>query len=123
MFRPFGGCLFAFGGFDLWSVKMNEIKIPSETIKDLLPSYLDGLLSESVKAEVEKYLDLSEECRAYLEELKEKSNNERDKEESKEESFVYKAKKINYYAIGIIIGASIPVIALAAWIIFINLKY
>ncbi|MBP5600333.1 MAG: zf-HC2 domain-containing protein [Lachnospiraceae bacterium] len=102
---------------------MNEIKIPSETIKDLLPSYLDGLLSESVKAEVEKYLDLSEECKAYLNELKEKRNAEKDKEESKEESFVNKAKKINYYAIGIIIGASIPVIALAAWIIFINLKY
>ena len=123
MFRPFGGFLFAIVGFDLWSVKMNEIKIPSETIKDLLPYYLDGLLSESVKAEVEKYLDLSEECKAYLNELKEKRNAEKDKEESKEESFVYKAKKINYYAIGIIIGASIPVIALAAWIIFINLKY
>ena len=74
MFRPFGGCLFTIGSFDLWSVKMNDIKIPSETIKDLLPSYLDGLLSESVKAEVEKYLDLSEECKAYLNELKEKRN-------------------------------------------------
>ncbi|MBR5357339.1 MAG: zf-HC2 domain-containing protein [Lachnospiraceae bacterium] len=102
---------------------MNDIKLSCETIKDLLPSYIDGLLSESVKAEVEIHLEACEECRAYLEELKEKSNNERDKEESKEDSFVKKAKKINYYAIGIIIGASIPVIALAAWIIFINLKY
>lgn len=102
---------------------MNDIKISCETIKDLLPSYLDGLLTESVKAEVNKHLENCEECRVYLDKLKEKTKDEKAEEETKEESFVRKAKKINYYAIGIIIGALIPVIALAAWIIFINLKY
>ena len=102
---------------------MNDFKLSCEIIKDLLPSYLDGLLTESVKAEVNKHLEKCEECRAYLDKLKEKTKDEKAQEENKEENFVRKAKKINYYAIGIIIGALIPVIALAAWIIFINLKY
>lgn len=46
-------------------------QIPCEVIRDLLPSYVDGLVSDTTKQLIEQHLDECEECRKIYESMKE----------------------------------------------------
>ncbi|MBR1740912.1 MAG: DUF4825 domain-containing protein, partial [Lachnospiraceae bacterium] len=49
-------------------------KIPCDMIKDLFPSYLDGLTSEVSNQEIDAHLEECEDCRQVLEDMKEPKN-------------------------------------------------
>ena len=49
-------------------------KIPCDIIRDLFPSYLDGLTSETTNKEVDGHLEECEDCKAVLERMKEPKN-------------------------------------------------
>lgn len=49
---------------------MKMDKLPCEVVKDLLPTYLDGLASERTKALIEEHIESCGECRAELESMK-----------------------------------------------------
>lgn len=56
-----------------------------DVIKDLLPSYMDGLTSETSNAIIEEHLKECEECRKYLEAMQKEMVSERYVKRSKEE--------------------------------------
>ena len=60
-------------------------RIPCEIIRDLLPSYMDGLTSEESNQAVEEHLKECETCRAYFQAMKEAVASERYVEKSREE--------------------------------------
>ena len=47
------------------------MKITCDVIQDLMPSYIDGILSEDSKALVEEHMGTCQECRKMLEIMKE----------------------------------------------------
>lgn len=55
-----------------------------DIIRDLLPSYIDGLVSETSNAAIEEHLKECEECRKYLETMKKEMVSEQYVEKSKE---------------------------------------
>lgn len=91
---------------------MDKNNIACGIIKDLLPSYLDGLLSDDVKEAVERHIEECSSCRFALDKLKKEANEEMACRDEKEERFIKKARKINYYMVGFFIGLLIPVLAI-----------
>ncbi len=89
-----------------------ENNISCGIIKDLLSSYLDGLLSDDVKEAVERHIEECPSCKLALDELRKKATEEMAYRDEKEEKFIKKARKINYYMIGFFIGLLIPVLAI-----------
>ena len=51
------------------------MKITCDVIQDLMPSYIDGILSEDSKALVEEHMGTCQECRKMLEIMKEEQGN------------------------------------------------
>ena len=47
------------------------MKITCDVIQDLMPSYIDGILSEDSRALVEEHMGTCQECRKMLEIMKE----------------------------------------------------
>ena len=91
-------------------------KIACEIIEDLLPSYLDEVLSDSVKEAVESHLESCSGCRDRLEELRQQIGKEEQEQQKKGKQFLKKIKRRKYYLIGMLIGAAIPI---GAFIIFV----
>ena len=52
------------------------MKITCDVIQDLMPSYIDGILSEDSKALVEEHMGTCQECRKMLEIMKEEQGKE-----------------------------------------------
>ena len=91
-------------------------KIACEIIEDLLPSYLDEVLSDSVKEAVEIHLKSCSRCSERLEELRQQIGKEEQEQQKKGKQFLKKIKRRKYYLIGMLIGAAIPI---GAFIIFV----
>ena len=66
------------------------MKITCDVIQDLMPSYIDGILSEDSKALVEEHMGTCQECRKMLEIIKE----EQGKEQNQMRSSAATLKKI-----------------------------
>lgn len=66
------------------------MKITCDVIQDLMPSYIDGILSEDSKALVEEHMGTCQECRKMLEIMKE----EQGKEQNQMRLFAATLKKI-----------------------------
>ena len=66
------------------------MKITCDVIQDLMPSYIDGILSEDSKALVEEHMGTCQECRKMLEIMKE----EQGKEQNQMRSSAATLKKI-----------------------------
>lgn len=96
--------------------------IPCEIIEDLLPSYKDNLLSDSVNEAVISHLKSCNECSEKLKIL-ECQIVEADRERVHKESvFLSKIKKSKHYIIGLIIGASIPIGAMVLFILYLLIQ-
>ena len=75
------------------------MKITCDVIQDLMPSYIDGILSEDSRALVEEHMGTCQECRKMLEIMKEVLNNykntkiiENDNESSRNNCLVVQKK-------------------------------
>ena len=97
---------------------MEKNKVPCEIIEDLLPSYLDEILSDSVNEAVEIHLESCEACRKKLGQLKSELAEGQVQIEENDAAFVKGIKKYKHYVIGMAIGAGIPIAALLIFIIW-----
>lgn len=84
-------------------------------VRDLLPSYLDDLLSDSVKAEVKRHLESCRQCERQVGEILTDREEECLAERSRSGRFQKKLKSIRHYLIGLMIGTLFPFVALALW--------
>ena len=96
--------------------------IPCEIIEDLLPSYKDNLLSESVNEAVTCHLKHCPKCAAKLDALESRLMQDDMESSQKEVAFLNKIKKAKHYVIGIIIGASIPIGALILFLLYVQIR-
>lgn len=98
---------------------MDEKMISCGIIEDLIPSYVDEVLSENVKAAVENHLRECAKCRGLLEEYKTGLQSSQMESAKAEAVFVKKLKSARHYLIGMAIGAAIPIVALLGFILYI----
>ncbi|MCR5754272.1 MAG: zf-HC2 domain-containing protein [Acetatifactor sp.] len=90
-------------------------KITCGIVCDLLPSYLDGLLSESVKRKVEEHLEHCKKCRDVEQAIIDERERERLSEFNRGARFKEKLKSVKHYIIGLIIGFLFPFAVVALW--------
>lgn len=69
--------------------------LPCEVVRDLLPSYVDGLTSETTAAMVEAHLDACPDCRAALEAMRGPEAPQISAQDKKEVDFLKKNKRRN----------------------------
>lgn len=74
-------------------------KIQCEIVKDLLPSYVDGLVSEVTNEAVEKHIEACTECKRVLDSMRESSKTSVNKYDQKEIDFLKKTRRRNIGAI------------------------
>ncbi|MBO4456662.1 MAG: zf-HC2 domain-containing protein [Butyrivibrio sp.] len=94
-------------------------KIPCGIIKDLLPSYIDGILSESVNEAVKIHLEECASCRKKLEEHRQQNIDEELSSGKKGEQFIKRLKSAKHYFIGMAIGAAIPILLFLGFILYV----
>jgi len=80
-------------------------------VEDVLQSYLDGVLSKSVKEEVEMHLAGCEHCQKAMQSLLEEGERERLAELTRGKRFMQKLKSARHYLLGFVIGISLPFLA------------
>ena len=97
---------------------MEKNKLSCEIIKDLLPSYIDGILLDSVYEAVDEHLKDCSECREKLQQLQIELEENENLSKKKEAVFLKTIKRHKYYVIGMAIGASIPIILLIIFIVW-----
>jgi predicted anti-sigma-YlaC factor YlaD len=83
---------------------------------DLLPSYLDGVLSEQVRAKVEEHLDSCKKCRDVKQVIVDERERERLAELTKGQRFKEKLKSARHYIWGLAIGFLFPFAVVAVWL-------
>lgn len=88
-------------------------------IEDLIPSYVDEVLSDSVKEAVESHLKECPKCQEALSQYKFKLQNSQMESAKTEAAFVKKMKSAKHYLIGMAIGAAIPIVAFIGFIVYI----
>lgn len=102
-------------------------KIECEIIKDLLPNYVEDLVSDKTKQAVDEHVKTCKPCKEDLEMIqKEKAKQEREEREKQEEIEINHLKKYNKRLFISKIAASILVVViLVTWGVFLltNLKY
>ncbi len=89
-------------------------KIPCSVIRDLFPSYIEGLTGEETNKVIEEHLQECEECSRILEEMRAPQIKIRE-EDKKEVDFLKKNRKKNR---NIIIGSVVAALALAGFALF-----
>lgn len=92
-------------------------KIPCDMIKDLLPLYVDGLVSETTSKEVETHINECMECNNVLQSMKNLESSVTE-EEKKEIKFLRKNRKRNQMVIGVSVVCSIVLVALLGIIFY-----
>ena len=93
-------------------------KLKCEIIKDLLPSYVDGLTSEITNEEIRKHLDDCKECAALLDKMQEPE--QRDQCFAEEVDYLKKVKNRTKMKVFIsILSAVILVVGIFTWRVFI----
>ncbi len=96
--------------------RYREQGIPCEVIQDLLPSYVDGLASESAAKLIEEHVRGCAECAAMLENMRagEKAATEPDDRDRKEIDFLKKSRKRSRRAV--VLGILLTLLVTAALI-------
>lgn len=97
-------------------------KIPCEIIRDLLPSYVDGLTSEKTNEAVENHVADCADCKTTLDFMREGEKENEKTDEKKEIDFLKKArrKKTQSVVIGVLTAALIIAVAIIAKVYFIG---
>lgn len=98
---------------------MEKKNIPCKIIEDLLPSYIDDILSENVKEAVQIHLESCESCGKRLNELQTELDEGKVQTEINEAAFIKGIKRYKHYVIGMAIGAGIPIMALLLFILWV----
>ncbi len=98
---------------------MEKKNISCKIIEDLLPSYMDEILSEGVNEAVQIHLDSCESCRKKLSELQHQLDEGKAQTEKNEAAFIKGIKRYKHYVIGMAIGAGIPIMALLLFILWV----
>ena len=93
-------------------------KISCEIIEDLLPSYRDEVLTDSVKLMVEKHLESCNHCKGKLKQLEQEIEINELEQKSRGHKFIASLQRRKYYLIGMMIGAMIPIGAFVALIVY-----
>lgn len=95
--------------------------IPCEVIKDLLPSYIDGLTADVTNGVVNEHIKECESCKAILESMKKGSEEapEVSAKDTKEIDFLKKNRKRN---IAILVGSIVAAVVLIFGILFVRLQ-
>lgn len=93
-------------------------KISCKIIEDLLPSYRDEVLTDSVKLMVEKHLESCNHCKSKLKQLEREIEINELEQKSKGHKFIASLQRRKYYLIGMMIGAMIPIGAFVALIVY-----
>ncbi len=93
-------------------------KISCEIIEDLLPSYRDEVLTDSVKLMVENHLESCNHCKGKLTQLEQEIEINELEQKSRGRKFIASLQRRKYYLIGMMIGALIPIGAFAALIVY-----
>ena len=91
-------------------------------VRDLLPSYIDGLVSEETKKDVGEHLEDCGDCRKLYEQMKTPITPETVKTDGKEVNFLRKIKKRTVRNIVITAAAIILVLGVLAWIFAIGTR-
>lgn len=76
-----------------------------DIIKDLLPSYIEGLTSKTSNEEIEKHLDTCEECRTFYQEMTGEIKEKLPVTEVKELDYLKKIRKKNFRTVAIVAGS------------------
>ncbi|MBR0434531.1 MAG: DUF4825 domain-containing protein [Lachnospiraceae bacterium] len=95
--------------------------IPCEVIKDLLPSYIDGLTAAVTNGVVNEHIKECESCKAILESMKKGQEEapEVSAKDTKEIDFLKKNRKRN---IAILVGSIVAAVVLIFGILFVRLQ-
>ncbi|MCR5344977.1 MAG: DUF4825 domain-containing protein [Lachnospiraceae bacterium] len=95
--------------------------IPCEVIKDLLPSYIDGLTADVTNGVVNEHIKECESCKAILESMKKGQEEapEVSAKDTKEIDFLKKNRKRN---IAILVGSIVAAVVLIFGILFVRLQ-
>ena len=76
-----------------------------DIIKDLLPSYIEGLTSKTSNEEIEKHLDICEGCRTFYQEMTGEIEEKLPTTEVKELDYLKKIRKKNIRMVAIVAGS------------------
>ena len=85
-------------------------------VKDILPSYIDGLVSDETKKDVDEHLEECGACRTLYEQMKSPIAPETTKTDEKEVNFLRKIKKRTIRNIAVIFAALVVVFSGLAWV-------
>ncbi len=88
---------------------MGKNNISCKIIEDLLPSYKDGILTDSVNDAVELHLNNCEDCRKKLDELETMMDDAKSDLAKRDAAFISGIRRYKHYLIGLAIGAGIPI--------------
>lgn len=92
--------------------------LPCEVVRDLLPSYVDGLTSETTGALVEAHVEGCDACRAVLQAMRApEAEPEKQENEAKEIDFLKKNKKRNRK---VLLGSLLGAAALVCLVLFVR---
>lgn len=98
-----------------------NVKLPCEIIRDLLPSYIDGLESDVTKQAVEVHLSECTECSRLCEAMKKENvpevNSELEQNTAEEKVILHKIKRKMNRKVKIAIGVGITAVILAVGIL------
>lgn len=95
---------------------MDKKNISCKIIEDLLPSYKDELLTDSVNDAVELHLNNCDYCRNKLHEIETEMAENDINSTKRDTAFISGIRRYKYYLIGLAIGAGVP---LGLFLIFI----
>ncbi|CBK75446.1 hypothetical protein CIY_29070 [Butyrivibrio fibrisolvens 16/4] len=98
---------------------MEKNNIPCKIVEDLLPSYIDEILSNEVSESVQIHLNSCEKCRIKLSDIKLELAEGKIQNQQKDAAFIKGIKKYKHYVIGMAIGAGIPIGALLLFILWV----
>ena len=88
-----------------------ERKIPCEVIRDLLPSYVDGLTSETTDGLIEEHLENCAPCKKVLEAMQTPAERLPDMEETAEIDFLKKTKRKTRRTVILVLLAAVVLVA------------
>lgn len=78
-------------------------------VRDLLPSYDEGLLAEGTSQEVKAHLEQCGDCGRFYINLQSKQQQEVEQEEIRGKNFQQKLLEYRYYFLGFLVGLLLPI--------------
>ena len=97
-------------------------KLPCDIVRDLLPSYVDGLTTPVTNLSVEKHLEDCSDCRSIYIRMKNNTGEEQDPAQERELNFLKKHRKrsLRNVLIAVIVAVALLTGAFLAWLFVID---